>query len=88
VKNLNDAIDRAENRTLILCKFYHFCSHENNPNIDLSDKDQESLDRLKLLDFMEKVKSKSPTRPSNPTESFTNYIKHIAEISSIEIDRS
>jgi hypothetical protein len=70
VKNLDDAIDQAENRNPILRKFIRFYLHEDNPNIGLSDKDQELLDKLKLPDFMEKEKSKSPTPPSNPSEVF------------------
>jgi hypothetical protein len=47
VKNLDDAIDRAENRNLTLRKFIRFCSYEDNPNIGISDKDQELLEKIK-----------------------------------------
>jgi hypothetical protein len=73
VKTLNDAIDQAENRNPILHKFIHFCLLKDNPNISLSDRDQELLDKLKLPDFIEKQKSKSPTLPSNPSRSSMNY---------------
>jgi hypothetical protein len=88
VKNLNDSIDRAENRNSTLRKFICFCPHEDHSNIGLSDKDQELLDKLKLSDFMEKEKSKCRTPPLNPSRSSTNYTKPSVEISSVDIDRS
>jgi hypothetical protein len=63
VKNIDNAIDQAKNGNPILCKFISFYPHEDNSNIGLSDKDQEHLDKLKLLGFIEKDKSKSPTSP-------------------------
>jgi hypothetical protein len=60
-KNLDDASAQAKNGNPTLCKFIPFCPHDNNLNIGHSDKDQELLDKLKLLDFMEQEKSKSPT---------------------------
>jgi hypothetical protein len=88
VKNLDDAIAQAENENQTLRKFIHFCSHKDNPNIGLSDKDQELLDKLKIPDFMEKEKSKSPTPPPNPSGSSNNYKKPAVEIPPIDIDRS
>jgi hypothetical protein len=67
MKNLDDAIDRAKNGNLTLRKFIRFHLHEDNSNIGLSDKDQEVLDKLKILDLMEKKKSTSPTLPPNPS---------------------
>jgi hypothetical protein len=61
VKNLENAIAWGKNGNPTLLKFIHFRPHEDNPNIVLSDKDQELLDKLKIPDFMEKEKSKSPT---------------------------
>jgi hypothetical protein len=86
VKNFDDAIAWAKNRNPTLCKFIPFCPREDNPNISLSDKDQELLDILKILDFMEKEKSKSPTLPPNPSGSSTNYKKLTVEIPPIDID--
>jgi hypothetical protein len=88
VKNLDDTIAQAKNGNPTLCKFIHFCPYEDNSNIGLSDKDQELLDKLKILDFMEKEKSKSPTPPPNPSRSSTNYKKPSVEIPPIDIDRS
>jgi hypothetical protein len=88
VKNLDDAIAWAKNGNPTLCKFIHFHPHKDNPNIGLSDKDQELLDKLKIPDFMEKEKSKSPTPPPNPSGSSTNYKKPIVEIPPIDIDQS
>jgi hypothetical protein len=48
VKSLDDAIDHAENKNISLCKFIRFYPNEDNPNIGLSDKNQELLDKLKL----------------------------------------
>jgi hypothetical protein len=72
------------------CHFVHVCvcPHEDNPNIGLSDKDQELLDILKLLDFMENEKSKSPTLPRNLSWSSTNYKKPSLHILSVDIDQS
>jgi hypothetical protein len=88
VKILNDAINWHKNENLTLRIFIRFCPHKNNSNIGLSDKDQEFLDKLKLQDFIEKEKSKSPTPPSNPSGSFTNYKKLALEIHLIDKDRS
>jgi hypothetical protein len=88
VKNLDDAITQAENGNQILRKFIHFHSRKDNPNIGLSDMDQELLDKLKIPDLMEKEKSKSPTPNPNPSGSSTNYKKPIMEILPINIDRS
>jgi hypothetical protein len=88
VKDLDDPIDLAENGILTLHKFITFCPHEDNLNICLSDKDQELLDKLKIQDFMEKVKSKSPNLPPNLSGSSTNYKKTTVEIPPIDIDRS
>jgi hypothetical protein len=87
-ENLDDAIAWAENGNPTLRKFIRFRPHEDNPNISLSDKDQELLDKLKIPDFMEKEKSKSPTLPPNPSGSSTNYKKPTVEIPPIDIDRS
>jgi hypothetical protein len=57
VKNLDDAIARAENGNPTLRKFIRFCLHKDNLNIGVSEKDQELLDKLKIPDFMEKEKS-------------------------------
>jgi hypothetical protein len=86
LKNLDNAIARAENGKPILCKFVRFRPQEDNPNIGLFDKDQELLDKLNILDFMEKEKSKSPTLPPNPSRSSTNYKKPTVEIPPIDID--
>jgi hypothetical protein len=86
VKNLDDAIDQAENGNLTLRKFICFDPHNDNSNIGLSDKYQELLDKLKISDFMEKEKSKSPTPPPNPSRSSMNYKKLTVEIPSIYID--
>jgi hypothetical protein len=88
VKNLDDAIDGDKNRNPTLCKFIRCCLHEDNTNIGLSDKDQELLDKLKLLDYMEKKKSISPTSLSNPSRFSTYYKKPTMEIPTIDIDRS
>jgi hypothetical protein len=48
IKYLDDAIDRAENGNLIDHKFTRFCPHKDNPNIGVSDTDQELLDKQKL----------------------------------------
>jgi hypothetical protein len=86
VKNLNNVIGQAENANPRLRKFLSFCPHNDNPNIDLSDNDQELLDKLKISDFMEKEKSKSPTSPPNPIRSSTNYKKPFLELPPIDID--
>jgi hypothetical protein len=86
VKNLDDAIARAENGNPTLRKFICFRPHEDNPNIGLSDMDQELLDTLNIPDFMEKEKSKSPTPPPNPSGSSSNYKKPTIEIPPIDID--
>jgi hypothetical protein len=88
VKNLDDAINLAENANPTPHKFIHLHPHEDNPNIRLSDKDQELLDKLKIPDFMEKEKSQSPTPPPNPSSSSTNYKKPTMEIPPINIDQS
>jgi hypothetical protein len=88
VKNLDDAIDRAKNGNPTLQKFIRFLLHEDNPNIGLSDKDQELLDKLKILDFMEKEKSYSLPPLPNPSRSWTNYKKPAVKIPPIDIDRS
>jgi hypothetical protein len=88
VKNLDNAIDWAENRNPTFHRFIRFCPHKDKPNIGLSDKDQEHLDKLKILDFMEKETSKSLSAPPNPTKSSTNYKKPTMEIPPIDIDRS
>jgi hypothetical protein len=88
VKNYDDALDQAKNGNLTLCKFIRFPPHEHNPNIGLSDKDQELLVKLKLPDIMEKEQSKSPTLPLNPSRSSTTYKKPAMEIPPIDIDRS
>jgi hypothetical protein len=88
VKILDNAITRAENGNLILRKFNHFRPHKDNLDIGLCDMDQELLDKLKIPDFMEKEKSKSPISPPNPSGSSTNYKKPTVEIPPIDIDRS
>jgi hypothetical protein len=88
VKNLDDAIDRAENGNPTLCKFIHFHPYKNNPNIGHFDKDQELLDKLKIPDFMETEKSKSLNLPPNLGRLSTNYQKPTVEIPHINIDRS
>jgi hypothetical protein len=85
LKNLTEAIAPAENRDSILHKFIPFSPHEDNPNIGLSDKDQELLDKLKMPDFMVTEKSKSSTPSPNPRGSSTNYKKPIMEIPPIDI---
>jgi hypothetical protein len=86
VKNLDDAIDRAKTGKLTLCKFIHFNLHKDNPNTGLFDKDQELLNKSKILDFMEMEKSKSLTPPSNLSRSSTNDKKHTIDITPIDID--
>jgi hypothetical protein len=54
----------------------------------LSDKDQELLDKLKLLDFIEEEKSKSSTATPNPSGSSMNYMNPAWEIPPVDIDRS
>jgi hypothetical protein len=49
VKNLNNAIDRPKNGNPIIRKFIRIHPHEDNPNIGLSDKYQELLDKLKNI---------------------------------------
>jgi hypothetical protein len=88
VKNLDNGIARAKNRNPKLCKFIRFCLHEDNPNIGLSDKDQELLDKLKIPDFIEKKKSQSPLPPPNPSQSSTNYKKPTMEIRPVDLNRS
>jgi hypothetical protein len=88
VKNLDNAIEWVKNGNPILYKFIRFCPHKNNPNIGLSDKDQELLDKLKIQDVMEKEKSKSPTPSPNLGRSSTNYKKPTVKIPPIDIDRS
>jgi hypothetical protein len=56
VKYLDDAIVVDENGNPILRKFIRFCSYKDNPNISLSDKDQERLDKLKIQDLIEMEK--------------------------------
>jgi hypothetical protein len=87
VKNLEDAIDWAENGNPTLRKFIRFRRYEDNPNIGLSDKDQELLDNLNIPDIMEKEKSKSPTPPPNPSGSCSNYKKPNVEIPPVNIDQ-
>jgi hypothetical protein len=86
VKNLDDAIDLAKTGNLILHKFICFSSHEDNPIIGFSDKDQELLEKLTIPNFMEKEKSKSPSPPLNPSRSSTNYKKPAMEIHPVDID--
>jgi hypothetical protein len=86
--NLDDAIDQAENGNPTLRKLIALHLHEANSNIGLSDKDQELLDKLKLLDFMEKKKSKSPTPPPHPSGSSMNKKKSALEIPPVNIDWS
>jgi hypothetical protein len=88
VNNLDNAIFRAENENWTLHKFIRFRPHEDTPNIGLSDKDRELLDKLILSDFMEKEKSQSPTPPPNPWRSSTNYKKPTVDIPPININRS
>jgi hypothetical protein len=88
VKNLDSAIDRAENRNPTVHKFIQFHPHDDNPNIPLSDKDREHLDRFNIPDIMEKEKSKSPTPPPYPSGSAINYNKTTVEILPVDIDRS
>jgi hypothetical protein len=85
VKNLDDAIARAENRNPTHRKFIRFCPHKDTPSIGLSDKDQELLDKLKIPDVMEKEKLKSPPPPPNSSWSSTNYKKPTVEIPPINI---
>jgi hypothetical protein len=89
VKNHDNMIDQAENDNPILSKVLCFHPYKDNPDIGLSDKDQELLNRLKILEFMEKENSKSPTLPPKPTgTSFSNYKKPSMEIPPIDIDQS
>jgi hypothetical protein len=88
VKNFDDAIVWAKNRNLALHKLTRFCPHEDKYKIGLPDKDQELLDKLQLLDFIEKEKLKSPTLGPNPSQSSMNYKKPAMEIPPINIDRS
>jgi hypothetical protein len=88
MKNLDNAIDQAENRNPTLCKCICFHLYEDNPNIGLSDKDQELLGKLKLLDFMVKEKSKSRTPFPNPSGSSTKYNKPAMDIPPVYTDRS
>jgi hypothetical protein len=87
VKNLEAAIDWAKNRNSTLRKFIRFYTHEDTPNVGLSDNDQEWLDNLKLPDFMENEKSKSSMPGPNPSGSSTNYKKPAVEIPPVDIDR-
>jgi hypothetical protein len=87
VTNLEVAIAWAENGNPTLYKFIRFRPYEDNTNIGLSDKDHELQHKLKIPDFMEKVKSKSPTPPPNLSGSSTNYKKPIVKIPAINIDR-
>jgi hypothetical protein len=86
LKNLDNAIARPVNGNPTLRKFIRFHPHEDNPNIGLSDTDQKHLNKLKILDFMEKEKSKSPTQSPNPSRSSTNYKKPTMEITPVDID--
>jgi hypothetical protein len=88
VKNLDNAIDQANNGNPTLRKFIRFHPHEDISNIGLSDKDQELLDKLKLPDFMEKEKSKSPTQLPNPSWSSTNNKTPTVEIAPIDMNQS
>jgi hypothetical protein len=88
VKILDNAIAGAENGNPTIPKCIRFCPHEKNPNIGLSDQDQELLDKLTLPDFMQKETSKSPTIAPNPSGSSTNYTKSTVEIPPIDIERS
>jgi hypothetical protein len=85
-KNLDDTINVAKNGNLIIWKFVYFCPHNDNPNISLSDKDQELLDKVILPDFMEIEKSKSLITPSNLSRSSTHYKRSIMEIPSVDIE--
>jgi hypothetical protein len=86
--NLDNTIARPANVNLTLRKFIRFRPFEDNPNIGLTEKDQELLDKLKISDFMEKEKSKSPTPPPKPSRSSTNYKKTTVEIPPVDINRS
>jgi hypothetical protein len=86
VKNLDDAIDQTEHGNPLLRKLIHHYPHEDNPNIGLFEKDQELLDKLKLSDFIEKEKSKSPTLPLNSSRSSMTYKKSAIEKPPIDID--
>jgi aminopeptidase-like protein len=89
VKNLDNAIDWAENGNPTLRKVLRFCLYEDNPDIRLFNKDQELLDKLKILDFMEKEKLKFPTLSPKPAgSSSSNYKKPSVEIPAGNIDRS
>jgi hypothetical protein len=88
VKNLDDAIDRAENRNPRIRIVIRFCPYEAYPTIGLSDKDEEILDQLKCRDIMEMEKSKYPTPPSNLSEFLTNYKHSAVEIPAVNIDQS
>jgi hypothetical protein len=86
VKKLDDAIARAENGNLKLRKFIRFRPHEDNPKIGLSDIDLELSDKLKIPDFMDKEKLKSPT--PHPSRSSNNYKIPTVEIPPVDIDQS
>jgi hypothetical protein len=86
VKNLDDAIAWTDNGNPIIRKFFRFRLHDDQFNIGLSDKDQELLDKLKIPDFIEMEKSKSPTPYLNRYSN--NYQKPTVEITSIDFDRS
>jgi hypothetical protein len=88
VKNLDNALARAENAIPTIHKYIRIRPHEDNPNIGLSDKDQEPLDKSKIPDFLEKEKSQSPPPPPNRNGSSTNYKKPTVERPPIDIDRS
>jgi hypothetical protein len=75
VKNLENTINRAENGNPTLPKFIRILLYEDNSNIYLCDKYQELLDKVKLTDYIEMEKSKSPTLPSNPSGLSTNHKK-------------
>jgi hypothetical protein len=81
-------IDWTKNGNLTMSKFLRICLNNDNPNIRLSNQDQELLDKLKLPNFIEKKKSKSPTLPPNPSSSSTNFKKPTVEIPPVDIDQA
>jgi hypothetical protein len=86
VNNLDNIIDRADNGNPTLLKFFRLRRDEDNPNIGLSDNNQDLLDKLKIPDFMEKDKSKSLT--PHPNRFSTNYEKSTVDIPPVDIHRS
>jgi hypothetical protein len=82
-------INQAENNNPTLDKVLCVSLYEDNLDIRLSDKHQELQDKLKILDFMEKEKSNSPTLPLKLTRfASSNFKKPNIELPLVDIDYS